>query len=266
MPNDRTTLLRTIQDALEPLADVTALFEGGSTAFGRDDEWSDIDLTADVTPGHEDEAFAAVEAALATLAPIELRWVLPVPAWHGMHQRFYRLAGSPAHLMVDLTLRRSDQPEHFAERELHGEPVVLFDKTGRVRSIPLDRTRLRADIAERLATLRVQLPLLEHLIPKELDRGHPLDALGYYHGLVLRPLVELLRTHYCPERYNFGMRYLYNDLPAAVAARLERLAFVPDADSLRQRHAEAVAWCQAELAELAQLCQQAETDKASRAA
>ena len=102
MPIDRATLQRTIQDALEPLDDVTALFEGGSTAFGRDDDWSDIDLTADVTPGQEEAAFAAVEAALESLAPIELRWVLPVPSWHGMHQRFYRLAGSPAHLMVDL--------------------------------------------------------------------------------------------------------------------------------------------------------------------
>lgn len=252
MPIDHDTLRATLRAALEPLDFVQSLWEAGSTAFGRNDAWSDLDLTADVDEGHEEEAFAAVEAALERLAPIELKWIVPVPAFHGMHQRFYRLAGTPPHLMVDLTLRKSDQPEHFAERELHGEPVVLFDKRGLVQSIPLDRARLAVDVARRLDTIRVQLPLLEHLVTKELDRKHPLDALGYYQALVLRPLVELLRIRYHPERHGFGLRYLTIDLPPEVVARIEALAFVPDAASLRRQHAQAVAWCLAELAALDQ--------------
>jgi predicted nucleotidyltransferase len=250
MPIDHHTLRATVQAALEPLGFVHSLWEAGSTAFGRNDEWSDLDLTADVDEGQEDATFAAVEEALERLAPIELKWVIPVPASHGMHQRFYRLAGTPPYLMVDLTLRRSDQPEHFAEREMHGEPVVLFDKRGQVRSIPMDRTKLAADVERRLASIRVQVPLLEHLVTKELDRGHPLDALGYYQALVLRPLVELLRIRYHPERHGFGLRYLTIDLPADVVARIEALAYVPDPHNLRRQHAEAVAWCMAELAAL----------------
>lgn len=243
IPIDRTELVTAIQSALEPLDYVHALFEAGSAAFGRDDVLSDIDLTADVDEGRDDDAFAAVEAALTALAPIEIRWIIPTPAWHGMAQRFYRLAGAPPHLMVDLTLRPADKPELFAERELHGEPVLFFDKRGQVQSIASDPAKVRADVAARVATLRVQVPLLEHLVAKELTRGHPTDAFGYYIGLVIRPLVELLRIRHCPARHAFGLRYLDHDIPAADLARLTPLLFLRDPADLAIKQAEAVAWC-----------------------
>jgi len=248
MPLAHDRLVTAIRAAVEPLDHVHALFEAGSAAFGRADALSDIDLTMDVDEGREDETFAAVEAALAALAPIELRWIIPTPAWHGMAQRFYRLEGAPPHLMVDLTLRPAGQPEIFAERELHGEPVVYFDKRGMVRSTGSDPAKVQADVAARLATLRVQIPLLEHLVAKELVRGHPTDAMGYYLGLVLRPLVELLRIRHCPARHAFGLRYLDHDLPAEDVARLTPLLFVRDAEDLAVKHAAAVAWCEALLA------------------
>lgn len=243
MPIDHPTLVTAVRAAFEPLDYVHALFEAGSAAFGRADALSDIDLTADVDEGREDEAFTAVETALEQVAPIEIRWIIPTPAWHGMAQRFYRLAGSPPHLMVDLTLRPAGRPDLFAERELHGEPVVYFDKRGLVKSIPADPAKVRADVAARVATLRVQLPLLEHLVIKELTRGHPIDAIGYYFSLVLRPLVELLRVRHCPARHAFGLRYLDHDLPAADVARLTPLLFVRDAEDLAAKHAQAVEWC-----------------------
>lgn len=243
MTIERAQLLEAVQSALEPLDYVHSLFEAGSAAFGRADALSDIDLTADVEEGREDEAFAAVEAALARLAPIELRWIIPLPTWHGMAQRFYRLAGSPPHLMVDLTLRPAAQPEHFAERELHGEPQILFDKRGLVTSIPSDPAKLRAAAGARVETIRVLIPLLEHLVTKELQRGHPTDAVGYYQNLVIRPLVELLRIHHCPARHAFGLRYLDWDLPPADLARLTPLLFVRDPEDLAAKHAAAVAWC-----------------------
>ncbi len=240
---DRADLIAAIRDALEPLDYVHALFEAGSTAFGRADALSDIDLTADVDEGREDEAFAVVETALSRLAPIALRLLIPTPAWHGMAQRFYHLAGTPPHLMVDLTLRPATRPEIFAERELHGEPLVYFDKRGQVRSIACDPAKVQAEAAARLATLRIQIPLFEHLVTKELARGHPTDALGYYLGLVLRPLVELLRIRHCPARHAFGLRYLDHDLPPAELARLTPLLFIRDADDLAAKHQAAVGWC-----------------------
>lgn len=248
MPPDRTAIVAAARAALEPLPYVSALFEAGSAAFGRADAVSDVDLMVDVDVGHEDEVFAALEAALTALAPIASRWILPTPAWHGMTQRFYHLAGTPPYLLVDVCLRPADKPELFAEREHHGEPVVYFDKRGRVHSTALDRDKLRRDIATRLEQLRPQLTLLEHLVPKELDRGHPLDAIALYQGLVVRPLVEALRMRYCPTRHTFGLRYLTYDLPADVVARLEPLLFVHDTADLRAKHAAAVAWCKEELA------------------
>lgn len=250
MPPDRPTILAVARAALEPLPYVSAMFEGGSAAFGRADAVSDVDLMVDVDAGHEDETFAALEAALSTLAPIATRWIMPTPAWHGMTQRFYHLAGTPPYLLVDVCLRPADRPELFAEREHHGEPVVYFDKRGLVHSTALDREKLRRDIATRLELLRPQLTLMEHLVPKELDRGHPLDAIALYQALVVRPLVEALRMRYCPTRFSFGLRYVAYDLPAAVVARLEPLLYVRDPDDLRAKHAAAVAWCGEELAGL----------------
>ncbi len=246
-PDQRQAILAAVRNALEPLAGVHALFEGGSAAFGLADELSDLDLVADVEPGDEDQAFAAVEAALTHVAPIAVQWNVPTPAWHGMTQRFYRLEGSPDYLLVDLTLRPADKPELFAERELHGEPVVYFDKRGLVQSTAVNEAELAKRLAERVTILRANLALFEHLVPKEVARGHPIDALAFYQGLVLRPLVEALRIRYCPPRHSFGMRYLDRDLPGTVVDRLRPLLFVTDADDLLAKHDEAAAWCAEEL-------------------
>jgi hypothetical protein len=87
------------------------------------------------------------------------------------------------------------------------------------------------------------VPLFAPFMQKELNRGNAIEALAFYQGLTLRPLVEALRLRYCPTRYNFHSRYLYYDLPPEVARRLEPFFFVADTAALRARHAEALAWC-----------------------
>ena len=46
-PLTRSAILTTLRQALEPLPYVHAMWEGGAAAFGRVDEWSDIDLQVD---------------------------------------------------------------------------------------------------------------------------------------------------------------------------------------------------------------------------
>jgi predicted nucleotidyltransferase len=247
----REDIITAVQAALEGRADVRSLFEAGSMAFGRADEYSDIDLVVDVVDGAQEVVWEALEAALgqairahspACQQPIPVRKVIPEPAWHKMSQRFYKLAEVSEWLVLDVCLRPTSLGPHFGEVERHGTPRVLFDKDGLTAPVHLDTEAWRAKVETRLPELRDHFALFGNFAEKDLRRGRLLDAMSMYHGLILRPLVELLRIRYCPERYDYALRYVNDDLPGDAVERLERLTYVPDADALMAAQAEARSW------------------------
>lgn len=244
----REVIIAAFRAALEPRADVSALSEAGSAAFGALDQYSDIDLSVDVADGSEDAVWDAIEEMLRGLAPIAHRFDIPQPSWHGMSQRFYRLEGTPEWLMLDVALRSTAKRGLFTERERHGDAIVFFDKDGATSPLPLDRTKLAEDREKRLAAIRAASPLLANLGRKEALRGRPLDAVAMYQSQLFRPLVDTLRSRYCPDRWDYGLRYLYRDLPPEVHARLARLAFAVDLEDLKTKAAEAEQWLAEELA------------------
>lgn len=246
----RTQILDTLQAALEPLDDVLAVWEGGSVAFGRHDEWSDIDLQIDVADEHVAETVAVLEETLAALSPIELRYVLPQPAWHGHWQAFYQLREAGPFLQLDVLVIQHSRPNKFHEPEIHGPARVLFDKARVLESAPpLDRAGLLRQIEQRLNTLRVTFPLFQPLTLKEVRRGRALEAIAFYQAYTLRPLVEVLRIRYCPVRYNFHTRLAYSDLPPEVVATLEPLFFPRDLSDLAAKREQAEAWFNTTLAQ-----------------
>jgi hypothetical protein len=239
-----------IRAALQPLPFVHAAWEGGSTAFGRDDEFSDLDLHLLVEDDRIEAAFAAVEDALGDLGGISLHYRVPEPTWHGHSQAFYRLVEGAPHLLVDLVVMRCSSESRFLTRERHGDPVVLFDRTGQIRAEDLDRGEQREIVEHRLRRIRTLVPMFADFVHKDLRRGNRLGALANYHGFVLRPLVELLGIRHCPERSDYGVRYAVHDLPAAAVARLEHLWFVPDSGGVLERCDEALAWVEEVLDEI----------------
>ena len=241
-PITRITIVKAVQAAVEPLEYVVAMWSGGAAAFGRVDEWSDVDLHLVVEDAHVEETAAMVDAALATLGPLALRFVMPQPAWHGHHQTFYRHRDASPFLLVDCVVMRASSPNKFLEREIHGTPVVYFDKREVVDVPPLDRAKLLAELQARLPVLRGVVDSFRVFPIKELERGNNIEALSFYQNMIVRWLVEALRLRYCPIHYNFGTRYVYYDLPAEVVRRLEPLYFVGSPAELRLRHQEAVDW------------------------
>jgi hypothetical protein len=119
---------------------------------------------------------------------------------------------------------------------------VLFDKTGAAEPTSFDRQAHSRKIAARRSAIAARHALFSHTVEKELARGHSHDALLFHQRFVVDPLVELLRMRHCPERFDFGARYLWRDLPTDVAARVERLAFVCDRDDLDRKRQEGIAW------------------------
>lgn len=239
-PIDRQTLVATLRAAVAQIPDVDAAWEGGSSAFQRLDEFSDIDLVMVVADTAMQACFQAVEAALATLSPIALRY--DVPATVGYSQAFYRLRDAPEFLVLDLVgIRRSD-PLLFREVELHGRGTTWLDRTGILHEAHVDAADDHALALARVAPLRAAFAMFQHIPTKERLRGRAVEALHFYQAMTLRPLVEALRLWYCPQRRGFGVRYLARDLPADVCQRIEDLSFIRNMADLETKHVKAQQW------------------------
>jgi len=236
---DRDAIIGTLREVLEPLEYVYAMWEGGSTATGRMDQWSDIDLQVDAEDDRTEDVVQVAEAALSGLSPIELKYRLPEPTWHGHAQAFYRLRDAGPFLLVDFVVMRHSSAEKFLQAAIHGRQRVYFDKANVVQSGPLDTEALVATISQRLATLSITFDMFQSFTLKEINRRDNIAALTYYHGFTLRPLVEALRIKHDPVRYNFHSRYLYHILPREAVQKLESLFFVADADDLYAKRQQA---------------------------
>jgi hypothetical protein len=246
----RATILAALHQAFEPLPYVYAMWEGGAAAFNRVDQWSDIDLQVDVADEHVDEVMALAERNLAALSPIHIQYVLPQPTWHGHAQTFFWLEDAGPFLLVDFVAMKHSNTNKFLEHEVHGSAVVHFDKTGVLDVPPIDAVEFTAGMRRRLETLRVTFPLFQSLVAKEVQRGNAIEALAFYQGFSLRPLVEVVRMLHSPYHYNFHTRYVYYELPPEIVRRLEALFFVKDLEDVVAKQQIAQAWFAETLAEL----------------
>ncbi|MCA9493354.1 MAG: hypothetical protein KC621_25660 [Myxococcales bacterium] len=233
-PRDR--LVAALRDAVD-VPWIDAAWIGGAEAFGRLDEWSDLDLQLLCDPARADDAFALVERQLEGLGGIEAVWEPPAGADY--RQRFYRVAGFPEWCMLDLCLMVPGRLDPWMDPERHGTPTVWFDRVGALR--PLRDEGLDERLADRRRQMVDRAELIGHLPAKSLARGQVLEAVDTYHRMLLVPLMELLRARHCPRRQDYGMRYARLDLPADVVDRLERLA-LPSAETLPAFIEEARAW------------------------
>jgi hypothetical protein len=231
-----------VRDALEPLAYVQAMWQAGAAAFHRLDRFSDLDLMIVVDDERIEETYHVLESALRLLSPMARCFRLPQPTWHGHEQAFYQLEKAGPYLLVDAAVMKLSSPNKFLQPEVHGQPLVYFDKCEVVSTPEFDWEAHTQMLAGRVETLKALFELFQPFIVKELERGQRLEALAYYQGLTLRPLVELLRIRHAPARYNFQSRYIYYDLPRPAVERLERLYFPRDPVELRELHQEAGEW------------------------
>jgi predicted nucleotidyltransferase len=215
---------------LEPDPRLLAAWLGGSDATGRADEWSDVDIGLIVEDGAVEHAASVFDRAAEDLG-LAVRYRMPWPTWHGFHQAFYQLSRAPEYLMVDWVIVERSQPHPWFEVERHGTARVLFDKAGLIRAGRVDPAAMARAIEAKAPDLRKRFLLFRHLPAKLAERerggsrGLPLDAVHFYHSMVVRPLVDMLRIVHTPLRHDFGMRYLADDLPREVYEALVELSY-----------------------------------------
>jgi hypothetical protein len=240
----RENILSALVGALKPHDEVYALWEAGAAAFNRIDQWSDIDLMVDVQDDYVPKTWEIIDSVLLGLSPIELRYELPQPAWHGHTQVFYRLKNASPFLFVDAVVMKHSNPDKFLEVEQHGQPNVLFDKIGVTQPPSFDPHVLHAKLYQQLQQMKITFELFQVETTKELNRGNDIEAISFYYASTLRPMVELLRIRYMqiPARYKFYTRYIRYDLPKEVVDELSELFFVHDAADLAIKHHRAGEW------------------------
>ncbi|MCA9291255.1 MAG: nucleotidyltransferase domain-containing protein, partial [Phycisphaerales bacterium] len=236
----RDTLLDLLCPALDGAPWVRAAWLGGSDATGRVDSHSDLDLVLVVEDDRIEDAFDLVVDALETCSPIDRRTRFPLPTFHGHDQAIYRLRDAPATLLVDLVVQRRSATGRLLEPERHGDAVVLLDRDGHVDPPALDHAALDATLDARRADLIARFDLFQTLVTRAIDRRHRAEAAQRYVAFTLAPLVELLRHEHCPQRHDFGLRYLDRDLPPRTRDLVERLALPGDLDALRSAQIEAI--------------------------
>jgi predicted nucleotidyltransferase len=229
----RIQVTNALKQALEPLGYVNAMWEAGAASFNRVDEWSDIDLAVDVADDKVEESFTAIEDALNKLTGIELTLVMPSNMWHGFEQKFYRLKNASPFLLVDLSIIKCSNPNKFLEKEIHGTPIIHFDKQHIITPHAFDLEAHKEKLRLRLDELRLKFDIFQPLVEKELNRKNHIEAIMFYLSWTLNPLLELLRTKHNVYHYNFGVRYVHYELPAEDIAKLEPLYYIKSGEELR---------------------------------
>lgn len=224
MAIDRYIVIDAIRGLAEQTPWIAAAWIGGSDATGRTDEFSDIDLQLIVPDEHVEDAFAEIEELLVTLGGIAHRWRLPEPIWHGHSQAVYKPTFTSDFLSLDLVVMARSSNNWYIEKERHGDIVVLVDREGLLNSPPLDHEelmRLRKKMIEHHVASQ---PVILEVVAKAIARGHRIEAGIRYHSRVLKTLIELMRCEHCPERFDYGERYLDRDLPIEERTLIEELS------------------------------------------
>jgi len=240
----RARISGAVTEALRPVPEVFAGWEGGSAAFGTVDAFSDIDLEFLVD---DDASFAD----LYVLAERGLESVSPITASHTPLQgRYYKLKDGGDFLLLDLNFHRVGAPDRHLDIERHGEKVPLFDKGDWLRPTPLDERALAMRRDRRYRELQTWFPMSQVFVRKAILRGQHVEAVNAFWAATLKPLADLLRMRYCPVRWDFGVRYLDRDLPPDVYAQVRDLALVKNLSDLEIKLATATAWGTALLQEL----------------
>lgn len=241
-PGERAARARAaVLAALEASDVALAAWEAGSAAFGRADEASDLDVGVLCTPGGAEDVLDEIELELRAITDALDVWRVGRSVF-GM-QRFWRphQAADPAPIpLVDVSvIELEGERELWAELltpERHGRALPLHDPHGALAdamaSTRFDAGAHRERLAADLQRVRDRRPLFGPFGAKELARGRTLDAHAVHQSMVVAPLVSLLGMVHRPLRYDFGPRYLHEELPADVVECLEAVVIPRGAEAL----------------------------------
>lgn len=236
MESTRDKIVNALIKLYEPIENVYAVWENGSIAFNRIDDYSDIDLAVECEKEIIPSLIEKTEKVLEEIIGVDYKYVIKNNFFAGMEQVFYRFKNTSPFLLLDIGFLRHNEPkESFIQPEIHGEVKVHFDKIGITETKGLEKGEWDKKMAERVKALAERYEIFKIMPLKEIPRDNYVDSYAFYFSFYLNTLVELLRIKHKPFRYNFGLRYLKFDLPENEYKELEPLVFVKDENDLKEK-------------------------------
>src|SRR4051812_10513336 len=238
---NRLELRSALHDRLVNCDDVLAMWEAGSAAFGRADERSDLDIGLLARAGSIDRIWQAVEHGLDDVGGFSIRWENPVHIFKGMTQRIYRPTRAPRWLDLDIGIFQDTAEDLYLQPQRHGRATILFDRSEgrRTADVRFDESAHRQRMAEALHQEIMRWNLYRDFVAKEIARGRTIDAFGFYLAFAVRPVITLLGMLHRPDRFDYGFRYVKDELPADAVRAIERLCYVESPAALLGRVEEA---------------------------
>ena len=172
----RETLIQALIGTLEPMPTVLAMWEAGSAAFDRADEYSDLDMGVLVEEEANEEIWSAVDSVFENLGGIIIRHCEPNPVFTGIDKRTFRLREAPRWLQVDLGLIPESADELYNQPERHGEVRVHFDKKDRLVPPSWNVEARRRAMCEALHHQLMKWHINHGWFRKEIARGRWVDV------------------------------------------------------------------------------------------
>lgn len=250
MKLSRTKIVDHLIKSLNPYTYIYALWESGATAFNRVDNYSDVDLSVQVAEDKVEDVIKLFEKKLTQLAPLEIKYRIPEPTWHGNSNVLYKIGSTSKFLIFDVKFLVRDSIMRFLEVERHGNAKIYFDKLGGSGKTKLNKTRHKERVKNQFKYIAGTFPFFSLLAEKELARGKNIEAILNYNEFLIKPLITLLRIKYKPERFDFGQTNLEFDLPATVLEKLNSLCYVDSPENLSGKIESVKKWSKKEIDEL----------------
>lgn len=178
----REDIISSVRSALEPEADVLAMWLEGADAQGLVDPFSDIDLCCSVQPGAIEAVAARAQQALEGLGKLNLE--MRTQHEENFLSNTFHFEDSEPFLLIDFDVY-AGRGSSFTSGDMIERPLILFDRAGVITFTNPDRDRAQADNLERL------------------------------------PELEALRMRYTPLHADYYMVHISRHLPPEVLQRLE---------------------------------------------
>jgi len=240
---NKNAIINKLAERLNPLPFVYALWLEGADAAGTADAYSDIDFWVDFEDAYETQAIEAVENALAELAEIDYKYVMP-HEHPKIRQRIYHLSGTSEYLMIDFCWQLHSRPREeftYIENDSIEAVKVIFDKDNVIRYKPFNASDYTAHNHSRLAEAKYRRT--QHMrAEKYIRRGQYLEAYAYYHRYVLEPIIDLLRLIYTPAYTDYYLVHISQHIPKADKERLEYFVQTSSLEDIAEKIPPAGEW------------------------